>query len=114
MNLLHNVPAGGSRKFLLRFSNLNPVEGMEAFGGDIRASATATWYPRDRHMVCYVNTCSLEDRPKGSFCDVKGVLTSPKRPSLVRGAYPHILPDASGLLCRAHVNLLHEWSGNNQ
>ena len=85
---------------------------MEAFGGDIRASARATWYPRGRHMVCHVNTCSLEDKPKGIFCDVKGVLTSSKRLFLVRGAYPRILPDAPGLLCRAHVNLLHEWSRN--
>jgi len=75
MNLLQNVPACQSRNFLLRFNNLNPVEGMEAFGGDISASAQATWYPRDRHMLCYVNTCSLQDSTKGTFCDVKGVLT---------------------------------------
>ena len=86
MNLLQNVPAGQSRMFLLRFSNLNPVEGMEAVGGDIRASARATWCP---HMLCYVNTCSLEDSTKGTFCDVKGVLTSSNCLSLVRGAYPH-------------------------
>ena len=88
MNLLHNVLAGQSRKFLLRFSNLNPVEGMEAFGGDIRASARATWYPRGRHMVCYVNTCSLEDKPKGIFCDVKGVLTSQSAYSLYEAPIP--------------------------
>jgi len=97
MYLLQNVPVGQSRKFLLRFSNLNPVEGMEAFGGEIRASARATWYPRDCHMLCYVNTCSLKDSTKGTFYDVNGVLASSKRLSLVRGAYPHILPDALAL-----------------
>ena len=82
---------------------------MEAFGGDIRASARATWYPRGRHMVCHVNTCSLEAKPKGIFCDVKGVLTSSKRLFLVQGAYPRILPRACFVEL---VNLLHEWSRN--
>ena len=75
MNLLQNVPAGQSRMFLLRFSNLNLVEGMEAVGGDTRASVSPHGVHADRHMLCYVNTC-LEDSTKGTFCDVKGVLTS--------------------------------------